>query len=161
MFKQWSDGFTNFYSTNLRLCMFFLEVESGFEFDWNQNTYSNKYRSRNYFFKQKRHFKICENRARVLTDELVTTQIREFADLKNISNLERTCSSKRFMISKVLLTYFQGPLKTFSCHTQQKPEGHYWNLLDNKIYDIDTYFQIISHFSQFWLNFESVLCWHL
>ena len=95
------------------------------------------------------HDKICENRVRVWSDELVTPQIF-FAKLKDISNLEKICSSKRFMISKVLLTHFHGPLKNFLLsHTT---EGHNWNLLDNKTYDIDTYFQIISHF----LIFEEI-----
>ena len=90
---------------------------------------------------------------RVLTDELVTTQIREFADLKNISNLERTCSSKRFMISKVLLTYFQGPLKNFFLsHTTEARRSllkssrqqnlWHWHIFSNNF----TFFSILIKF---------------
>ena len=67
------------------------------------------------------------------------------------------CSSKRFMISKVLLTYFHGPLKNFPLsHTT---EGHDWNPFDNKTYDIDTYFQVGNlTFSFFFVDSDIFKC---
>ena len=77
----------------------------------------------------------------------------KFADLKNISNLERTCSSKRFMISKVLLTYFQGPLKNFFLsHTTEARRSllkssrqqnlWHWHIFSNNF----TFFSILIKF---------------